>query len=726
MPGPSGAPQGAKPQISEDEIWWAITGGRDPERKIDPANLDQPVLGGKGPESGFSYDLAPIAITDGVAKGTEIYFVPNPAGFGLASQEITNNWRNGLVMIMFRNVEAGVRGAIFVHSAKAAEWLQFGKVASLGGLQSYANKSTPAMIDAVEAKGWTMTPKWNEIDDTLEKSGHPHLTHLGGGKGIVVHQEIEGDPVGNLARKKRGMRIAGQVAKIVGIHILGDDQGMGIRKGDASYSWHEGIFSSGHLFSQDVIGADAGNYYNYMGSPYAGQGYVGVDPSPMTAEGVINGLKTVRAELLGNESHHVFLQGGMGNVGHVILDHIMDDGLKFSGVSEITVDNLLAIAKKINAKTGQVTKLFLDRSGAEYVFGKERAAAEVDKAQLPSNKDFITVVDNLADALGHAPETVGFIPAAGPYPIDLEVAEALAERTNCRYVMGPANNTVRPIDGSTELIEWYLQMHEIYLPDPSQINSSGAMSVTTQRIKLDAAGMSRYAAIVGGGNVRDELKAFGQGFVPAQVTLYNAMQRHHRDFAAGLVVGGLYMPPKPTTMPSDAVMLSLAAFMGVDVDAIRAKFSDGGRPDAAEASNRSLDPDQLSAGTQFIPGNFFEDTEGTVDSPQTVGGADALPDDTPVADLTNNELVRVMNLHIETLPGADDIEAEVMLALINAALDGNWDAFRANLSHNFEADQIPGLVESTQAYLADVKSKPADQVRSMLRLETEEAPLEVK
>ncbi len=515
------------------------------------------------------FTLPNLRIAEGPAKGTEIIFVRSPAQ--LSPLYPHAEWHDGLMLVMFRNKEAGVRGAIFVHSPKKVDYLG-GRYASLGGLMNFANVPYEKALMDVLGKGLRMADKFIDIDKNLQTMNHPVLTQLGGGKAVVVHDEGDEDsPQVKWQKTERAMRITGEVTRVVGLHILGDDQGTSIRPGDDAYAWNENVYQSGHAWSS-IVAEHAPEHFGGAAAYPIGHGsWQGMgNPSPHTANGVIEGIKEVTDLILGGQKGPVFLQGA-GGVGGFVYQFLLKNEYQISAVSEVKYSDLVKVAQLAESAGRPIPKLIFDYTGAIKLMGPDKAKAELDKVERDGR---MLVVNGLAEALHRAPETKLFSPNASAFAIDWEVAKALVD-IGAKAIAGAANNTIKPdANGSTELIEWYLQLNNVFHPDPSRLNSGGAASVTVGKIGIDPAVFERDYPLAVGLGTRDEiLQAFVFGVPPAQWTYAQAAAYHQQQVAKGLVLGNvpLFAPPAVAT-PADHIIAGLGTFFGMRPEDVRSKI----------------------------------------------------------------------------------------------------------------------------------------------------------
>ncbi len=458
-----------------------------------------------------------------MANGTELLFVSNPAQLPHPlSFHLTPQWRNGLGLVIFRNEEAKAVGAIFIHGAMKTPWssIQPNAWQALGGVMAFSGMSFNDAIEIVLGKGMAMTPKWRFIDRSLAAAGHPTMTDLGGAKAIVLH-----DP--SREGKEKAIRIAGQVARQIGIYISGADQNTAFDEKN-NITWCD-------LFSEEAP-------FNFMGSQAAPEGYEGMrNPSPFTARGVLKGIEEARRELLGRAAP-VFIQGCGGGVGKVIAAVEMQNKSDISGGVDAVVERLLMVRNN-----GLKAPLFLDVSGTESQFGAERRLEE----EALAREHGIPIVQNLMEAIeearrmGHPTEILS--PNAGPHPITQEVAEYLI-RAGVRAVVGAANNMLGLVDGSPETVAWTLQQGGVFVPNDSRINRMGAMSVTVKKIGLNTIGLGLQEQQVGE-DVREEIfNAYRQGIPPQLYSDQVAARDWNEALREERAIGG-YFEIRPIVPP---------------------------------------------------------------------------------------------------------------------------------------------------------------------------------
>lgn len=438
-----------------------------------------------------------------IANGTEVIFVPRPNLLpSVLGEPLAPLWENGLGLVIYRNLDTQVLGAIFLHGALKNQWnaIQNGAYQCLGGIMLFSDhareaKSDITLIGDVVRKSTAMTTKWMFIDGNLEAIGHPVLASLGGGKSTASH------PAGPQGRRD-AVQVTASVARELGIYISGADQNM-----DAGLC---------NYFSEIAP-------FNFMGAKehlfptYGGMG----DPSPLTARGVFEAIKAARQKIFGDQKPAIFFQG-YGNVGAPVVQLAVADGHSVAGIIDIDADKLVQARRD-----GIQGQLFLQVSSN---------AIMSPELLRKVNEHDMTIVTSLTAALESAPETAIFSPNAGPHPITQEVADYLA-RSEIRAVIGAANNVFDTIKGSIDPLADLLQSKGIFVPNDSETNQMGALSVTVQRIGMDPEGLIR-AAINVGSLTELSWEAFKRGIPPQRARDEAAKRRFNRLVAEGLAVGG--------------------------------------------------------------------------------------------------------------------------------------------------------------------------------------------
>jgi hypothetical protein len=405
-----------------------------------------------------------------------------------------------LGLILYRNTDLDVVGAIYLHTAIRNPWSAISRDAwqCLGGIMVFSddaheNKDAITFLEDVVRKSTAMTDKFQFIDENLSAIGHDRLAWLGGGKATASH------PAGEAGRMSAVM-VTATVAASLGIYISGSDQNM-----------------TTALCTRFAERAPR-NFMGAMYHPIANYGGLG-DPSPCTALGVYHAFKTVRRELFADRLVPVFFQG-FGNVGTPMVRHISSDRHPIAGIIDTSFAKLLSAREK-----GITAPLFLQVSPTERIpdLGKVNGAD-------------ITIVTSLIEALSLAPETEILSPNAGPHPITMEVAIALSN-SNVRAIVGATNNTLAMEGGSVEPVANFLQQHGIYNGNDSEGNQVGAASVVIRNIGADESLMERLAQ---GVEVQTRLgiRAFRDGIPPQLARDRAARRRYAKFYRDGRATGG--------------------------------------------------------------------------------------------------------------------------------------------------------------------------------------------
>lgn len=435
-----------------------------------------------------------------LASGTEVLWISSPSQLGIP--DMAPLWQNGLGLVVYRNEARHCMGAIFVHGAMKTTWSTYGPEAwhSLGGIMAFSGFAFEQAIEMVLGKGYAMTPKWRHIDKSLKAVGHPNLTHLGGGKAILIHGP--GDE-----EKRGGVAVSAEVVDAIGIYISGPDQNM-------DPSW------CGEFAKRAPR--------NFVGSGEAQERYRGIKPSKHTARGVFRGLKVVCEELIG-DSPPIFFEG-YGGVGKVMAALAVENGFPISGLVDVVVDPLLGLRKALPS-----VPLFLNAKATEENFGPQRREEEMRKA----GEAGIHVVESLTEALRLAPSTRILSPNAGPHPITMEAADYLITSA-IRAVVGSTNNMLGLVKGSPNTVAWRLMQNGIFAPNDSRINRIGAMACVIDVIGLDrSVGLARQILQVGE-DVREEIKAYRKGVPPQIYSDALAAEEWNLALDEGLAMGGRF------------------------------------------------------------------------------------------------------------------------------------------------------------------------------------------
>ncbi len=436
-------------------------------------------------------------------SGTDVLWISDPARLGVPfGAQVTPLWQQGLGLVLFRHEANNCMGAIFIHGAMKTPWSAYGTGSwhALGGIMAFSGLSFEKAIEMVLGKGYAMTPKWRFIDLSLSAAEHPTLTHLGGGKAIIVHGSTEDD-------KRKAVAVSAEVTDALGIYISGPDQNMDT----------EWCREFARLAPRNFVGSDG-----------AEGKYRGMKPSKHTARGVFRGIKVVCEELIGNRPP-IFFEG-YGGVGKVMVALAVENGFPVSGLAEAEVDRLLGVQRTLPG-----VPLFLNARAAEENFGRERRDQEVARAR----QDGITVVENLEEALQAAPTTVILSPNAGPHPISMGVATRLIAN-RARAVVGAANNMLDLVNGSSDPIAQMLLKENVFVPNDSRINRIGALACMVDMVELDrAVGLALQIRQVGE-DVREEIGAYRRGTTPQSHSDHLAALEWNQALDSGRAIGGRF------------------------------------------------------------------------------------------------------------------------------------------------------------------------------------------
>jgi leucine dehydrogenase len=188
--------------------------------------------------------------------------------------------------------QSGLRAIIAIHSTKLGP--------ALGGTRFYDYGSeTEALVDVLRlAKGMTYKAAAAGLD-------------LGGGKGVII-----GDPT--RIKSEELLRAYGRfIETLGGRYITAEDVGTALDDMDTVRRETRWVCGCSHT--------------------YGGSG----DPSPVTAYGVLQGIKACALEVFGSaelEGRTVALQG-VGKVGFALCGYLVEQGAKVT-IGDISVDNL--------------------------------------------------------------------------------------------------------------------------------------------------------------------------------------------------------------------------------------------------------------------------------------------------------------------------------------------------------------------------------------------------
>lgn len=434
---------------------------------------------------------------------TEVLWVPNPAQLGIPyGARVSPLWQNGMGLVAFRNPLAEVVGGIFVHSAIRNPWseIRSGAFQCLGGIMVFPDtgkkaKSAEDLFRDVIFKGEAMCPKWQFHRINAEAEGIAADPRLGGGKATASH------PAGE-AGKMTAITVVSVVAGALGIYISGSDENM--------------TGEDCTLFAQNAP-------RNFMGAvdhplaPYGGMG----DPSPWTAMGTFHAIRAARAKLFNDTPVPVFVQG-YGNVGRPLVDSLIGDGHSISGIIDRELSKLI-----LARDNGLTVPLYLEVPDDDGTLDAETL-----------QRYGITVVGNLTDALREHPETVILSPNAGPHPINAGLA-AYLKGSGIKAVIGAANNVFDVVDGSTEILAEMLQEAGIFIPNDSETNQMGALSVVVTPLGLSHDQLTRLAQGVGA-RTAEAIELFNQGIAPQIGRARIARRRYNQLVVRGEAVGGFY------------------------------------------------------------------------------------------------------------------------------------------------------------------------------------------
>ena len=188
--------------------------------------------------------------------------------------------------------QSGLRAIIAIHSTALGP--------ALGGTRFYPYENEEeALVDVLRlSKGMTYKAAAAGLD-------------LGGGKGVII-----GDP--KRIKTEELLRAYGRfVETLGGRYITAEDVGTALEDMDTVKRETRWVTGCSHT--------------------YGGSG----DPSPVTAYGVMNGIKACLLEAFGSDDlkgRTVALQG-VGKVGHALCGYLVDQGAKVT-IGDIDLDNL--------------------------------------------------------------------------------------------------------------------------------------------------------------------------------------------------------------------------------------------------------------------------------------------------------------------------------------------------------------------------------------------------
>ncbi|HJR45604.1 MAG TPA: Glu/Leu/Phe/Val dehydrogenase [Actinomycetota bacterium] len=198
---------------------------------------------------------------------------------------------------------SGLRAIIAIHSTALGP--------ALGGTRFYPyEKEEDALIDVLRlAKGMTYKAAAAGLD-------------LGGGKGVII-----GDP--RRIKSEELLRAYGRfVETLGGRYITAEDVGTALE-------------------DMDIVRRES-RWVTGCSHTYGGSG----DPSPVTAYGVLNGIKACALEVFGSaelKGRTVALQG-VGKVGYALCGYLVGEGAKVT-IGDIDVDNMARAVKDHGVET---------------------------------------------------------------------------------------------------------------------------------------------------------------------------------------------------------------------------------------------------------------------------------------------------------------------------------------------------------------------------------------
>ncbi len=216
-------------------------------------------------------------------------------------------------VVFCRDKEAGLKAIIAIHNTALGP--------ALGGTRMWPYKSEEdALVDVLRlSKGMTY------------KAAAAGL-NLGGGKAVII-----GDP--ETDKSEAMFRAFGQfVNSLSGRYITAEDIGTTVR-------------DMGHVFAETP-------WVTGISPALGGSG----DPSPLTARGVLNGIKATAKKQFGTsdlKGMHLAVQG-LGKVGSYLCEFLNEEGAKLT-VADINSERVKEISQKLGAKTADPdTILFTD------------------------------------------------------------------------------------------------------------------------------------------------------------------------------------------------------------------------------------------------------------------------------------------------------------------------------------------------------------------------------
>jgi leucine dehydrogenase len=205
--------------------------------------------------------------------------------------------------------QSGLRAIIAIHSTALGP--------ALGGTRFYPYKTEDeALIDVLRlSKGMTYKAAAAGLD-------------LGGGKAVII-----GDPK-RMASEELFRAYGRFIETLGGRYITAEDVGTALE-------------------DMDVVRRES-RWVTGCSHTYGGSG----DPSPVTAYGVLHGIKACALEVFGDASlkgRTVALQG-VGKVGHALCGYLVEEGAKVT-IADIDVDNLARAVSDFGVETTPLDKV---------------------------------------------------------------------------------------------------------------------------------------------------------------------------------------------------------------------------------------------------------------------------------------------------------------------------------------------------------------------------------
>lgn len=206
-------------------------------------------------------------------------------------------------IVYFSDEQSGLKAIVAIHSTALGP--------ALGGTRFYPYPNEDdALVDVLRlAKGMTYKAAAAGLD-------------LGGGKAVII-----GDP--RRTKTEELLRAYGRfVESLGGRYITAEDVGTALE-------------------DMDIVRRES-RWVTGCSHTYGGSG----DPSPVTAFGVLQGIKACLLEVFGDanpQGRTVALQG-VGKVGYALCGHLVKEGAKVT-ISDVDVDNLARAVKQFGVDT---------------------------------------------------------------------------------------------------------------------------------------------------------------------------------------------------------------------------------------------------------------------------------------------------------------------------------------------------------------------------------------